>query len=157
MAKKDNVKKVEKFVKKLFSLIGVDAETEVYEDKQNEAIKIDIKSENEVGLLIGKRGDTLFSIQSIVGLYLKQLTGDWVRVIVNVGDWREKEEQYLRNLATTTAERATSTKEPQELYNLNPSQRRIVHMALSEIKQVSTSSQGEGKERYLIVSPKDKK
>ena len=154
MAKVNIVKKTEDFTAKLLKLIGVEAELEVYEDKENDAIKVDVKSESEVGLLIGKRGDTLFSIQSIIGLYLKQITDEWVRVIVNVGDWREKEEQYLKNLAETTATRAKDTGKDQELYNLNPSQRRIVHMALSEIEEVETESQGEGKERYLVVRPK---
>ena len=154
MAKVNIVKKTEDFTAKLLKLIGVEAELEVYEDKENDAIKVDVKSESEVGLLIGKRGDTLFSIQSIIGLYLKQITDEWVRVIVNVGDWREKEEQYLKNLAETTATRAKDTGKDQELYNLNPSQRRIVHMVLSEIEEVETESQGEGKERYLVVRPK---
>jgi spoIIIJ-associated protein len=74
--------------------------------------------------------------------------------VVNVGDYREKEEDYLKSLAASTAQRARETKEPQNLYNLKPWQRRIIHLALSEEKDLTTESMGEGEERYLIIKPK---
>ncbi len=153
---KDKIKIVEEYASKLLSLMGTSAKIEVYEDKDNEAIKVDIKSEEELGLIIGKRGETLLSIQSVLGMMVRQKTSEWVRIIVNVGDWREKEEQYLENLAMQTADRAKDTGEAQELYNLSSSQRRIVHMVLSEVNGIETESLGEGKGRYLIVKPKGK-
>ena len=91
------------------------------------------------------------SLQVVFGVLLKQKVGEWNRVVVNVGDYREKEEEYLRNLAQSTAQRAKETGEPQSLYNLKSWQRRIVHMALSEDKDLTTESVGEGEERYLVV------
>ena len=70
---------------------------------------------------------------------------------VNVGDWREKQEDYLKSLALSALSRARATNEPQPLYNLNASQRRTIHLYLSSEKDVETESFGEGKERYLIV------
>ena len=153
---KDKIKIVEEYAVELLTLMGTSAKIEVYEDKNNDAIKVDIKSEEELGLIIGKRGETLLSIQSVLGMMVKQKTSDWVRIIVNVGDWREKEEQYLENLAMQTADRVKDTGEAQELYNLSASQRRIVHMVLSEVDGIETESLGEGKGRYLIVKPKGK-
>ena len=153
---KDKVKIVEEYATELLSLMGTSAKIEVHEDKSNEAIKVDIKSEEELGLIIGKRGETLISIQSVLGMMVRQKTSEWVRIIVNVGDWREKEEQYLENLAMQTADRTKDTGEAQELYNLSSSQRRIVHMVLSEVDGIETESLGEGKGRYLIVKPKGK-
>ena len=94
------------------------------------------------------------SIQTILGILLKQKTGEWKRVTVDVGDYLEKEEGYLKNLAESTAARAKETGEPQNLYNLKPSQRRIIHMELSKDSSISTESVGEGEERYLVVSAK---
>jgi spoIIIJ-associated protein len=90
----------------------------------------------------------------ILGIMLKQKTGEWARVLVNIGDYREKEEDYLKNLAEGAAARAKETGEPQTLYNLKAGQRRIIHMFLTQDKEVETESQGEGSERYLLIKPK---
>lgn len=138
----------------LLKLMGTSATPSVAYDQENDAFVVTIESLEETGLLIGRKGDTLSGIQTILGVLLKQKTGEWRRVVVNVGDYREKEEDYLRNLALTTATRAKETNEPQSLYNLNPGQRRIVHMVLAEDSSVVTESLGEGNERYLVVKSK---
>lgn len=157
MAKKDNknttLEMVEELAKKLLSLMSSNAEIEVSEDKENEAIRVVISSSEETGLLIGGRGETLLSIQSALGMMIKQKSGDWVRIIVDIGDWREKQEEHLKNLAYQTAERARDTKDDQTLYNLSASQRRIIHLALSNEKDIETESIGEGEGRYLIIKP----
>lgn len=149
-----NIESLQKIAEKLFALMSTKATVKVSYDKSNEAYVVDVEAGDETGLLIGKKGETLSSIQTMLGILLKQKTNEWNRVVVNVGDYREKEEDYLKNLATTTAERAKETKEPQSLYNLTPGQRRIVHMALSEDEAVETESVGEGNERYLVVKAK---
>ena len=75
-------------------------------------------------------------------------------IVVDVSNWREKEEERLISLATITAQRAKDTGEVQYLYNLTPAQRRVIHLTLSENPGVSTESQGEGKDRYLAITPK---
>lgn len=155
MAKEiNNIELVEEITKKLFELLEMDVNLDVYEDSENEAIRVDIKSADEQGLLIGKRGETLFSLQSIISMIVRQRLGDWERIIVNVGDWREKQEDYLGDLAKQAAQRAIDTGEEQFLYNLNPNQRRVVHTTLSEFDTVETESRGEGIERFLVVRPK---
>ena len=139
----------------LLSLMGTSASPKVIYNQEDDAFIVTIESSDETGLLIGRKGETLASLQTILGIALKQKTGDWHRVVVNVGDYREKEEDYLKNLATSAATRAKETGEPQSLYNLKPAQRRIVHMFLSEDKEVSTESVGEGEERYLVVTSAD--
>lgn len=149
-----NIESLQKIAEKLFSLMATKATVEVVYDKANEAYVVNVEAGDETGLLIGKKGETLGSIQAMLGILFKQKTDEWNRVVVNVGDYREKEEDYLRNLATTTAERAKETKEPQSLYNLTPGQRRIVHMTLSEDEEIETESMGDGEERYLVVKSK---
>jgi len=154
--KETNIDVAQKLSEELLTLMGVEGKIDVSEDKENQALVIDISSDNETGLLIGRHGQTLLSVQAAIGMMLKQKLGEWIRVIVNVGDWRQKEEEHLKDLAESTAERARTTGEPQPIYNLTPSQRRIVHLALSEDPDLSTESEGEGEERYLVVKKKEK-
>jgi spoIIIJ-associated protein len=138
----------------LLSLMGTQARAEVVYDDANEAFRVDIDAKDETGLLIGRRGETINSLQAILGMIFKQQTGEWARVVVNVGDYREKQEEYLKNLAKTAAERAISTNEPQFLYNLSAQERRVIHMELAEDKEVVTESTGEEPERCLVIKLK---
>jgi len=140
--------------KDLFEFMGITTVPAASYDQENDSFVVTVEAGDETGLLIGRKGETLASIQTILGIALKQKVGDWHRVEVNVGDYREKEEDYLKNLAMSAATRAKETGEPQSLYNLKPAQRRIVHMFLSEDKAVSTESVGEGEERCLVVKIK---
>jgi spoIIIJ-associated protein len=151
---KDKVSLTQKLADTLLDLMGTKAKAVVSEDKENEAIKVDIETEKETGLLIGRHGETLDALQVILGMMVFQESKEWVRIIVNVGDWREKQEDQLKNLALQAAERARETGEPQSLFNLNASQRRIVHMVLTDEKDIETESSGEGKERYLVIKQK---
>jgi spoIIIJ-associated protein len=148
---KNEIKILEEETNKLMSLMTSKASSAVKYDKEGEVFIVDIDAGDETGLLIGKKGDTLLSIQTVLGVLLKQKVGEWKKIVVNVGDYREKEEDYLKNLAATTAERAKTTGNPQNLYNLKAWQRRVVHMALAEDKEISTESEGEGEDRYLVI------
>lgn len=151
---KKNAKVLQRLTEELLSLMTTKATVEVSFDEENQVFNVNIDAGDETGLLIGKKGETLTSIQTILGFLLKKETGEWGRVVVNVGDYRQKEEDYLKNLAASTAQRVKETGEPQSLYNLKPWQRRVVHLALSEDSDIVTESQGEGEERYLIVKLK---
>jgi spoIIIJ-associated protein len=133
-AGKKNTKGLEEILSKLLPLMSTSAKGEVSYDEENEAYVVNLDAKDETGLLIGKKGETLESIQTVLGVMLKQETGEWSRVIV-------------------TAERVKETGQPQSLYNLKPWQRRIVHMYLAEGVGVSTESEGEGEERHLVVKP----
>lgn len=148
------ISELTKLTNELLELLGTAAKAELSEDKENDALNVNINANSESGLLIGNRGRTLSSLQTIISLLIRQKLGGWKRVLVNISDWREKEESRLRDLATKVADRAKTTGEPQPLYNLTAGQRRTIHMALAEDSGVKTESSGEGKDRYLIVSPK---
>ncbi len=141
-------------MEKLLSLMQVDAEISVSEEKDGNVF-VQIQAGEDSGLLIGKYGRTVESLELLANLSLKQKKGEWRRVVVNVSDWKEKEERRLIDLAQNVAARAAETGEPQYLYNLSSSQRRTIHMILAENPNVVTASEGDGGERYLIVSPKE--
>jgi spoIIIJ-associated protein len=150
--KKDSTASIKELAERLLSLVGSRAKVDVKEDTKNEATLITMQAEEDAGLLIGNRGRTLNDIQTILGMILKRRTGEWKRVVVDVSGWREKEEKRLSELARQTAERVRATGEPQALYNLSPSQRRTIHLALAEEKDIHTESHGEEEERYLLIS-----
>jgi len=138
---------------KLLGLMAVEAKTEVVEEEGSYTLNIEAGDAN--GLLIGRRGETLSSLQFIISIALREELGEDARVFVNVGDWKEKQEDYLNSLAIEAAKKVRETKEPYPLYNLNASQRRIVHMQLANETDLITESTGEGEERYLVVKIKE--
>jgi len=152
--KVDKVVLVEKLANELLALMQTKAKASAKEDKENEAIEVNIEDEEERGLLIGHHGDTINAVQAVLGMMVRKEVGEWVRIIVNIGDWREKQEEHLKKLAREVAERVKQTGEAQPLYNLTAAQRRIVHLELSGEEEVTTESIGEGPERYLVVKPK---
>ena len=148
------IKSIQETSEEILKLLGVNASVDVNEDKLNDAVVVNIESPDETGLLIGAKGENLLAIQSVIGMITRQKLGGWVRVMVNIGNWREKQEEDLKSLAEKEASRAKETGDAQTLYNLNATQRRIIHLYLSENKDVETESMGEGGDRFLIVRPK---
>ena len=151
---KEKTEILKEVINELFSLMATDVKSSVSFNESDDIFTVEIDAGDATGLLIGKRGETLLSIQSILSVLFKQKTGEWSKIVVNVGDYRQKEEEYLKDLATTTAQRAIETGTAQNLYNLKAWQRRIVHMVLADNKDVETISEGEEEERFLIISPK---
>lgn len=141
---------------RLLSLIGVEGEVVVSEDKNNNALLVDISTE-DAAILIGRHGDTVDALQTILGQILYQKKGEWKRIIVDVDGYRDKQKDSLVSLANQVAERVKETGQPQSVFDLSAGQRRIVHMALSEDLEVETLSEGEGRERHLVVKLKNKK
>ena len=109
----------------------------------------------ESGLLIGFHGETLSSFQLILGLIAYKKLGEWVRVVVEVGDYRARREEQLRQMAESYAAQVLTTGQPIALPPLPPIERRIIHLALQERADVETVSEGEGNFRRVVVKPKN--
>lgn len=149
---KDNKKTVQKVTEDLLSRLGVPGEVAVDID-ETEAYRVNIQTE-ETGLLIGFHGKTLESFQIILGLMVSKELEAWVKVYVNVGDYREKREEALMLMAQHAAERALTMGRPIELAHLSASERRVIHLTLSGDERVETESVGDGSRRTLLVKPK---
>lgn len=126
--------------------VGVDID-------ETDAFRVHIDTQ-ETGLLIGYHGRTLESFQIILSIIVSKQLGSWVKVYVNVGDYREKREESLMYMAQRAADRVVETGRPVELAHLSPSERRVVHLTLSGDERVETVSEGEGDKRTLVVKPK---
>jgi spoIIIJ-associated protein len=109
--------------------------------------------EADTGILIGYHGDTISALQLLLSLLLYKQVGSWTRLVVDINDYRQKRSQVLEKLAQNTAQKVKFSNEPIALFNLNPFERRVIHTFLAEYPDVVTQSEGEGKNRHLIVSP----
>ena len=148
----EHIKTVQQIAEDLLTKLEVTGTVDVTTDETG-AYRVRIETE-ETGLLIGHHGKTLESVQLILGIIISKKIGEWVKVYVNVGDYREKREETLMHMAQHAADRALALGRPVELSRLSPSERRIIHLTLSGDERVETESVGEGDERMLLVKPK---
>lgn len=110
-------------------------------------------SEN-LGLLIGRRGETLAALQLLINLIVSHRTKHRMRIIVDAENYRERREENLRSLALRVAQQVRSYRRSIALEAMPPHERRIVHISLAESKDISTESIGEGEERRVVISLK---
>lgn len=146
--------KILKAIEKILRLVGVDVQTKIERDRDEIIVQI---QSNEPGLLIGKHGETLDAIQTVLFqmFYSDLKNSDIKRVVVNVNDWLESRRERLSALANYYSRRAVESGEPQHIFNLSPSDRRYIHLFLQNSKSVYTQSVGEGKDRHLVIYPKN--
>jgi spoIIIJ-associated protein len=148
----EHIDKVKQITEDLLKRLGLSGQVTVDLD-ETAAFRVHIETE-ETGLLIGFHGKTLESFQIILGLLVSRELAAWVKVYVNVGDYREKREEALMLMAQHAAERALAAGRPIELPHLSPSERRVIHLTLAGDERVETESVGVGMSRTLLVKPK---
>lgn len=157
MKDKEIVKLMEKEVDSLCSLLNVDCEKrlEIHEGEEDvKYIKVFFEGE-DLGYMIGNHGRHLDSIQYILQIILgKVLDQDPnYRVLVDVGGYREERNSKLEDLALQKADDVRILGEAIELPPMKPSDRRAVHVALSQFDDITTESEGEGRDRYVVIKP----
>ena len=121
------------------------------ETKDNE-MNINL-SGNDMGVLIGKRGQTLDSLQYLTSIVVNKGKKEYIRVKVDTENYRSRRKETLENLAKNLAYKAKRTKNPVSLEPMNPYERRIIHSALQNDKYVTTHSEGEEPYRKVIITP----
>jgi spoIIIJ-associated protein len=136
----------------LLAKVGIQATAEVAPTEDGYTVKV---NSDENALLIGKHGNTLSSLESILSLMVNKTGGDdFKRIIVEVGGYRQEREEYLRSLVDRLREEVISTGAEKRISGLKPWERRLVHMYLAENTDVETESIGEDRERVLIIRKK---
>jgi spoIIIJ-associated protein len=116
-------------------------------------LHIEGADEEAMGLLIGRRGDTLRSLQFLLNLLVSRRVQKWPQVVVDVGNYRQRRQESLEGLARRMAERVRQTGRPIMLEPMAAYERRIVHLALREDKSIYTESSGEGENRKIVIYP----
>ena len=141
------------FLTQVFAAMQLEVEIITKVDEDNKVIDVEFKGP-EMGMLIGKRGQTLDSLQYLVSLVVNKNTEDYVRVKIDTENYRERRKETLENLAKNIAYKVKRTKRPVSLEPMNPFERRVIHSALQNDKFVSTHSEGEEPYRHVVVTLK---
>lgn len=149
------VKRAEEFLKGTLNAMNLQVNIKSSFDEED-TLNIEIEGD-EMGVLIGKRGQTLDSIQYLTSLVVNKGNGTYVRVKVDTEDYRRRRKETLENLARNIASKVKRTKKPVFLEPMNPYERRIIHSALQNNPYVSTHSEGEEPYRKVVVTLKNNK
>ena len=143
----------EDVVRKIFKSIGMEVTLTSVMDEEEGCLNIDMSGE-EMGVLIGKRGQTLDSLQYLVSLIVNKEREEYLRVKLDTENYRERRKATLESLAKNIASKVKRTKRPVSLEPMNPYERRIIHSVLQSDKYVLTRSEGEEPYRHVVVSLK---
>lgn len=146
----DNAKK---FLNDVFAAMNMTVVVEIKYDEENKEMDVDL-SGDDMGVLIGKRGQTLDSLQYLVSLVVNKESEDYIRVKVDTENYRERRKETLENLAKNVVYKVKRTRRPVSLEPMNPYERRIIHSALQNDKYVTTHSEGEEPFRKVVVTLK---
>ena len=146
----DNVKE---FLNSVFAAMNMEVELIVKIDDAEKVIDVELKGD-DMGVLIGKRGQSLDSLQYLTNLAINKKSEDYYKVKIDTEDYRKRRKETLENLAKNIAYKVKRTKRSVSLEPMNPFERRIIHSALQNDKYVTTHSEGEEPYRHVVVTLK---
>ena len=139
-----------KFLEDVLDAMNVQADLDVFVDEEDKSIEIEIEGD-DMGLLIGKRGQTLDSLQYLCSLAVNKKTDDYYRVRLDTENYRYRREVTLKKLAKSIAAKVRRTHRSVSLEPMSPYERRIIHSTLQDDLYVTTRSDGEEPYRHVIV------
>ena len=144
---------VKEFLKSVFHAMDMAVEIIVKVKEEEKLIEVDLKGE-DMGILIGKRGQTLDSLQYLTNLAVNKHSENYYKVKVDTEDYRKRRKDTLENLAKNIAYKVKRTKRAVALEPMNPFERRVIHSALQNDKFVTTHSEGDEPYRHVVVTLK---
>lgn len=142
---------VREFLTSVFNAMKMQVEIEINKNEDERFLDVELKGD-DMGVLIGKRGQTLDSLQYLTSLVVNKGTSEYIRVKVDTEDYRKRRKETLENLAKNLAYKVKRTKKPVSLEPMNPYERRVIHSALQNDKYVSTHSEGEEPYRKVVIT-----
>lgn len=151
--KNDVLDNIREFLDKVFQAMGLDVQIEIEKDEDSNIVNVELKGD-EMGVLIGKRGQTLDSLQYLTNLAVNKNAENFVKVKIDTEDYRKRRRETLENLAKNIAYKVKRTKHPVSLEPMNPFERRVIHSALQNDKFVTTHSEGDEPYRHVVVTLK---
>lgn len=152
--KKNNVEdNIREFLDKIFDAMNLTVEVIIDREEGSNIVNVELKGD-DMGVLIGKRGQTLDSLQYLTNLAVNKNAEEYVKVKIDTEDYRKRRRETLENLARNIAYKVKRTKRPVSLEPMNPFERRVIHSALQNDKFVTTHSEGEEPYRHVVVTLK---
>lgn len=146
----DAIEKAQKFLSNVLKAMKIEAKIEA--KMMGDKLLIDISGE-KMGVIIGKRGETLDSLQYLTNIVVNKDHEDYIKVMIDTENYRSRREETLKKLAYKLAKKASQTRKPVILEPMNPYDRRIIHSALQDSKTVKTHSEGKEPFRRVVISP----
>lgn len=150
MDKEASISFAKKYLEDLLSFFGLN--TEVSASADDEVIELKVPSTYLNGFLIGQRGETLRSLQFLIATTLKNRDAVINRVNVDIADYKQQRYDRLAEQVREWAEGVRSSGEPKHLAPMNAAERRIVHQTLTDFSDLTTASEGEGRDRHVVIS-----
>ena len=152
--KKDDIQEnAVEFLSDVFKAMEMNVDIEIEYNDVEKQMNIEL-SGDEMGMLIGKRGVTLDSLQYLVSLVINKKTEDYVKVKIDTENYRERRKATLENLAKNLAYKVKRTRRPVSLEPMNPYERRVIHSVLQNDRYVETHSEGEEPYRKVVITLK---
>ena len=154
-ARKKNytVDNIREFLENVFSAMNMEVTIDIKKAEDDKIYEVEL-SGKEMGLLIGKRGQTLDSLQYLTNLAVNKHSDGYIKVKLDTEDYRQRRKDTLENLAKNIAYKVKRTKRPVSLEPMNPFERRVIHSALQGDRYVETHSEGEEPFRHVVVTLK---
>ena len=141
------------FLNKVFAAMDLQVEIIIDRPEDGNVVNVELKGD-DMGVLIGKRGQTLDSLQYLTNLAVNKHAENFVKVKIDTEDYRKRRRETLENLARNIAYKVKRTKRPVSLEPMNPFERRVIHSTLQNDKFVTTHSEGEEPYRHVVVTLK---
>lgn len=151
--KNDTVDNIREFLENVFSAMNMEVTIDIKKAEDDKVYEVEL-SGKEMGLLIGKRGQTLDSLQYLTNLAVNKHSDGYIKVKLDTEDYRQRRKYTLENLAKNIAYKVKRTKRPVSLEPMNPFERRVIHSALQGDRYVETHSEGEEPFRHVVVTLK---
>jgi spoIIIJ-associated protein len=152
MAEDKKLAEIKQIAAKLLKQLDLPVTARV-ELKEENNFTVQLETDNP-GLLIGYHGETLAAFQLILNKVVYRQTGEWLRIVVNVGDYRERRSESLERMALSAAQKVKFSGEEYSFSPMSPAERRIIHLTLADHPDVVTESTGEGRDRRVVVKLK---
>ena len=143
-------KDIKEFLDSMFGAMNMEVTVDITFDDEENSVNVDLSGDN-MGVLIGKRGQTLDSIQYLTSLVINKNSEKYVRIKLDTENYRKRRKDTLESLAKNIAYKVKRSRRPVSLEPMNPYERRIIHSALQSDKFVSTRSEGEEPFRHVVV------
>lgn len=150
--REESIDFAKKYIEDLLSFFGLN--TDVSVRCEEDVIELSVPSTHLNGFLIGQRGDTLRSLQYLLSMALKNQNAELTRVNIDVASYKQHRAERLAEQVREWCESVMATGEPMDLKPMNPADRRVAHRVVSEFGQLESRSEGEGRDRHLIISKK---
>ncbi|MBQ4105907.1 MAG: protein jag [Clostridia bacterium] len=145
----------EEFLKDVLGAMGLEGITLDVNETEENGVVINLEGE-DVGFVIGRRGETLDALQYLTGLVANHVDNAYYKVTINTGDYREKREKTLEILGRKLAFKAVKTGYKTSLEPMNPYERRIIHTAVQKVNGATSWSEGENLNRHVVIGPDPK-